>query len=174
MIYISKEDLIKGGNFIMLCGAPGSGKSEYANKLIREFIETEHEFDIASWAIIAPEKIREELTGAKNNQSRNKEVFDLVHSDIRHALEDGMNVIYDATNTNPKSRRKIMNTVSHSDHDGVSVCLIFKTSLIDCLRKNDERDEDRRVPEEVIERMYTKLKVNPPALFEGFDVIAYV
>lgn len=163
--YLTCDEIEHGSNMIMLCGAPGSGKSTAANYIY----ETEDGY----WTIVSPEQIREDLTGKKNDQSRNVEVFDIVHTQIRKNIENGMNVIYDATNCNYRTRKKIISTFRKSSRANKLVCLISPARLRACLNNNAERGEDRIVPEDVIERMYSRLHSDPPTLFEGFDAIGY-
>ena len=73
--------------FIMLAGLPGSGKSTYAEELVRK----------EGFVVHSSDKIREEL-GDVNDQSKNEQVFTILHKRIKEDLRSGKNVIYDATN----------------------------------------------------------------------------
>lgn len=148
-----------GGTLIILVGPPGSGKSFFAKEI------TDH---INNYIIVSPDKIRKELFGDASIQSGNTEVFDKVYSDICTYLDQGYNVIYDATNCRTLHRNKVVNGCK--DHTYRIICLISSTSLGDCLKRNESRD--RVVPEDVIERMYLNLRKHPPTIFEGYDLIA--
>lgn len=147
-----------GSNLVILVGPPGSGKSTYAEKFTRQ---------ADNWIIISPDNIRSELTGDESNQSQNVKVFRQVYSDLVTHLDRGFNVIYDATNCRSSYRHKILNVVK--GHTNKIICVVFTTSISDCLNNNKKRD--RFVPEDVIERMYFTLKKHPPTIFEGFDAI---
>lgn len=171
MFYFSKTELNEGGNFIMLCGAPGAGKTTKAYEIVNA-----NESDIA-WTIISTDDIRKQLREENGVRPTNKVVFEKVHKEIYEALIDGCNIIYDATNCNRQSRRNIMNTV-RKVITGRSLCLILKTNLRTCLANVGIRDaedpEGWKIPDEVIETMYTRLQSDPPSMREGYDIIAHV
>ncbi len=154
----TKQELFDGGIFIMLVGPPGAGKSEYAKKLKMKYMNFE---------IISPDDIREEITGDRTDQSRNVEVFEKVYRRIAFYLNEGYNIIYDATNCRSAYRFKVLdfckNITSHV------VCIIFKTPLVTCLERNKNRD--RYVPDDVIETMYINLRNHPPTINEGYEAI---
>ena len=77
---------------VMLVGLPGSGKSTYAGKLKKEGV-----------IIHSSDRVREEL-GDVNDQSKNEEVFRILHKRIKDDLKSGKSVAYDATNLNRKRR----------------------------------------------------------------------
>lgn len=156
---LSQKDDEYGANLIILVGPPGSGKSVYANKFVNE-TNTE-------WIIISPDIIRGELTGDESDQSQNVRVFNRVYSDLVESLDQGFNVIYDATNCRSIHRHKILSAVK--GHTNKVICIVFATAMSDCLANNKSRD--RVVPEDVIERMYFTLKKHPPTIFEGYDAI---
>ena len=79
--------------FIMLCGLPGSGKSTYCNQFK----------DKKDYIIVSSDSIREEL-GDINDQSRNNEVFKILHNRIKESLKNGLNVIQDSTSLSRKNR----------------------------------------------------------------------
>jgi predicted kinase len=145
--------------FTMLIGLPGSGKSHYAN----EYIKTD-----SGTVIISSDAIREELYGDANNQSNPVKVFSIMEERTIAALSAGEDVVYDATNIHSRSRHTLVNRLKHKFPDLYCVCVIVLCSIKDCKRRQGLRD--RKVPEEVIERMAREFQV--PYFHEGWDFIA--
>lgn len=156
--FLKNENLKDGGIFIIMCGPPGSGKSTLANTICENY---------DNFVIISPDKIREELTGDSSNQMQNDIVFARVYGQLNAYLENGQNVIYDATNCRSQYRYKIMNTVQHTAKK--IFCLMATTPIGECLSRNSNRG--RYVPDNVIEKMYFNLRNHPPVIFEGYDAI---
>jgi len=141
--------------FIMMVGLPASGKSTYAKELSEKENAIIHSSD----------SIRKELYGDESIQGDNHKIFRLLHSRIKEDLKAGKNVIYDATNINSKRRRGFLTELNNIDCD--KICVIVAIPYEECLRRNSLRD--RKVPEEVIKKMY--LNWNTPYWFEGWDYI---
>lgn len=158
---LTNEEIFNGGNLLMLVGPPGSGKSTLAKQIRTEQMNFE---------IVCPDDIRKELTGNATNQDHNTEVFTKVYSRISTYLNEGYNVIYDATNCRSAYRHKIID-VSRKANCKKIICICMTTPIGDCLEWNRDRDNDRVVPEKVIENMYFSLRKHPPMIFEGFDAI---
>lgn len=140
--------------FIMLCGLPGSGKSTYAERLAAE----------EGFIIHASDKIREEL-GDINDQSKNEEVFRILHTRIKTDLINGKNVCYDATNLNRKRRIAFLKELKNIECR--KICVLVATPWEICLSQNFTRD--RQVPEEVMSRMYKSFQM--PSICEGFNKV---
>ena len=145
--------------FIMLVGLPASGKSTYA----KELAET-HNANIHS-----SDSIREELSGDINNQNINDLVFKTLHSRVKEDLTNGKSCIYDATNINYKRRMAFLNELNKIPCE--KICVFMATPYEVCL-KNNRFYRDRKVPEEVIERMYRHFDV--PYWYEGWDDIEVI
>ena len=141
--------------FFMLVGLPASGKSTYAEELANQYNANIH----------ASDSIREELSGDINNQNINDLVFKTLHSRVKEDLTNGKSCIYDATNINYKRRMAFLNELNKISCE--KYCWVIATPYERCLRNN--RNRDRQVPEEVIERMYKHFDV--PYYYEGWDFI---
>lgn len=152
-------DLEHGGNLIIMVGPPGAGKTTIAEEIVDKF---------DNFVIVSPDRIREEITGDMNNQSQNEVVFSRVYGQLSAYLEDGRNVVYDATNCRSAYRYKIIDACKTSAYK--IICLVSTTPIAKCIKRNDERN--RIIPEDVIEKMYFNLKKHPPIIFEGYDLIA--
>lgn len=139
----------------MLCGLPGSGKSQYAERIAAEYDFTIH----------ASDALRKELFGDENYQDKNEELFDTLHRRIKRDLRNGKNVIYDATNISRKRRMAFLRSLGNIECH--KCCVFIPTPYETCLKVNKKRG--RTVPEEVIERMYKSFQV--PHRSEGFDSV---
>lgn len=143
----------------MLVGPPGSGKSTLAEQIRTEQMNFE---------IVCPDDIRKELTGDASDQDHNTEVFTKVYGRISMCLNEGSNVIYDATNCRSTYRYKIIDVARKAGCKKI-ICICMTAPIGECLEWN--RNRDRVVPEKVIENMYFALRKHPPTIFEGFDAV---
>ena len=142
-------------SFTMLVGLVASGKSTYANKLSKLYNNS---------IIIESDAYRKKNYGNESVQGDNNKLFEEIHNDILENLSAGSNVIFDATNLGRKNRLSLLNKLSK---DVIKECIIVATQYEKCLEQN--RNRERKVPEEVINRMYKSFQV--PTFTEGWDVI---
>lgn len=140
----------------MLVGLPGSGKSTYA------------EMHSAEYEIHSSDRLRKELLGDINDQTKNDKIFQELHRRIRADLKAGKKVMYDATNIKYKRRMAFLRELK--DIDCKKTALIFATPYETCLRQNWMRE--RKVPDEVLDRMYRGWQT--PYYFEGWDEIKVI
>lgn len=131
-----------------MIGLPGSGKSTIANQ-------------IPNAVVICPDSIRKELYGSEEIQGDGKRVFDLAYERIGDELAKGNDVVFDATNTTPRTRKAVFRFPA--EHIALYVC----TNLDKCMERNSART--RVVPVEVILKMNDRLI--PPSKLEGFSTI---
>jgi predicted kinase len=132
----------------ILRGIPASGKSTYAQQWVME--------DPQNRVRINRDDIREALTGSASNHTQEKRVTQLTEELTERALKAGKDVMSDNTNTNTKFLPKTIKMakrlgadVKHKD---------FPITVKEALRRNANRE--RKVPEEVIHRMYNNLGPN--------------
>jgi predicted kinase len=137
----------------MMVGLPASGKSTYAKELAERYDANIH----------ASDSIREELSGDINNQNINDLVFQTLHKRVKEDLINGKSCIYDATNISYKRRMAFLNKLNKIPCE--KYCCLIATPYEQCLRNNEHRN--RKVPKEVIERMYKHFDV--PYWYEGWD-----
>ena len=135
-------------NMVMTVGLPGSGKTTWASAQ-------------KGYEVFSSDQIRQEL-GDVNDQSRNHEVFRILHDRIITALKDGKDCIYDATNITAKNRRQFLSEISCH-----KVARVFVRPLEVIKAQNESRN--RTVPPEVIRDMLRRWQT--PIVQEGFDEI---
>ena len=143
--------------FTMLVGIPGSGKTAEAEKIVR-----------ANGSVhLSSDAIRKELYGDASIQGDPSKVFSLMHKRTLEALDNGYNVVYDATNLSRKDRASILSKLSA----GIKKeCAIVWAPIEACIGRDNGRD--RHVGKEVIDRMVKRFQA--PWYDEGFDNIYVV
>ena len=149
-------------NLYVMVGLPGSGKSYWANKL---YIDNEqlHEPTV----ILSSDAYRKKLYGDESDQTHNNEVFCELYHDMRKYLLDGKSVIFDATNTTLKARRRIFNEIHGIENINYIIAYVICPPIEKCYEQNNMRE--RRVQNYVIDKFYRSFQF--PQKFEGFDMI---
>lgn len=131
-------------NLVLLAGIPGSGKSTFAKTF----------FDL-KYAIISSDEIRQRLAGSLREAHQQKlKPWDVFYSEIEERLVHGVDVIADATflTTSHRDRgREVAERTKSAVH------LVLFKNWLDADRRNNERDEDRRVPAKVMHDMMNLL-----------------
>ena len=144
--------------FTMLIGLPGCGKSTLANK----FKATSHT------VVLSSDSIREELFGDEDEQMEPERVFATMFYRTVQALEDDLNVIYDATNINRKLRMNTLERLKKAvSRHFITEAIVVYTDIAEVKRRNASRD--RVVPEYVIDNMLKNFEL--PVYNEGWDFI---
>ena len=139
---------------IMMIGLPGSSKTTYAK---------EHYFDAV---IHSSDALREELFGDADYQGDNEKLFVELHRRIRRDLQEGKDVVYDATNINSRRRRAFLKDLPKCEK--IAVVMVEPYEI--CLKQNEQRE--RKVPVASIRRML--MNWNTPYFYEGWDTITIV
>lgn len=138
----------------MMVGVAGSGKSYVAFMLAKD----------SNTHVVSSDAIRAELYGSEDDQSHNAEVFEEVHRRIRSLLNEGANVVYDATNLSRKRRVGFLKQLPSKVY---KVAVLVATDIKIILQQNAIRE--RHVPEDVIMSMYKRMQL--PRMDEGWDQI---
>lgn len=138
-------------------GIPGSGKSYWSETHKDELNATIHSSDA----------IREEF-GDVNDQSKNELVFSTLHKRIKEDLIVGKNVLFDSTGLKRKNRLHFLRQIQNIPCK--KICVLFATPVEIC--KSNNANRERKVPEEVIERMLKSFDV--PCKQEGWDNIQII
>ena len=141
--------------FICMIGLPASGKSTKAQELAREYNAT----------IFSSDELRKEWYGDESIQGDNTKLFNTLHQQIKTHLKNGYSAILDSTNLSYKRRMTFLSELKHIPCE--KICVLMATPYEECLKRNAERE--RKVPVDVIERMYRSFDV--PWYYEGFDDI---
>ena len=145
--------------FYMTVGLPASGKSTWA----------ETHKDELNAVIHSSDDIRAKLLCNMSDQSKNTEVFEILHRRVKDDLREGKNVIMDQTGLNRKRRIHMLQNELR-DIPCEKVCVLFATPYEYCLTRNFARD--RQVPEGAMARMYKNFET--PTTHEGFDDVQIV
>lgn len=143
---------------ILLVGIPGSGKTTYAKKYIEENYNTIH---------FSSDLIRKELWGNEATQGDNNEVFSIMQKRAIEALDNGYNVIYDATNITRKDRGHI---ISQCPKFAKIEAHVAWAPIETCIERDAARE--RTVGKDVIDRILKRFQ--PPFYDEGIDEIKVI
>lgn len=141
---------------ILMCGIPASGKTTVRN---REFQDA---------TVICPDDMigytKESPWTPQAAKSAWKNADRLLYEAIARGDET---IVFDATMVSPKRRRKYVDIARKANMEvKAAYC---RVDLDTALERNAARDESRRVPRVVIQRMLDNLQ--PPEKEEGFDDI---
>ena len=146
----------------MLIGISGCGKSTMARKL--------NVMGEGKVGIVSSDDIREELYGDASVQNNPKKVFEIVHKRIKGLLDEGYDVVFDATNLTKKNSKSFFSFLDKENlRDKVDVIgCVCNVDIETCVKRQALRA--RKVPKEVIERQ--SLQYEKPEISEGFYAIA--
>lgn len=143
---------------ILLVGIPGSGKTTFANNYIKQNVNT---------ICLSSDAIRKELYGDESIQGDPAEVFTLMQKRAVEALNNGYDVLYDATNITRKDRSSIIGVCPKF---AKIECHIIWAPIEECIKRDASRD--RTVGKEVIDKMLKRFQA--PYYDEGVDEIKIV
>lgn len=142
----------------MMIGLPGSGKSYEAKRIAVE----------EDAVIVSSDAIRKEINGDESCQENGGKVFEIANKRVKDALTSGKNVIMDSTNISCKRRVAWVEEMKKYADKIIAVFMATPCEL--CIERQALRD--RKVDEEVIERMYHNFNV--PFYYEGWDEIRVI
>lgn len=150
-------------------GVPGCGKSTWATNSF-----------LVDPVIVSSDAIRKEIFEslvAANDpavaQDANAKVFDIFHKRIRIHLDQGYDVIADATNLDSRSRRTLHAIAVNVGN--VKIQYVFFDNAAVAVQQNRRRDEDAVVPDHVMDKMVAKLIVAREVIrgedYDGLETI---
>lgn len=155
------------GVLLLLRGVPASGKSTWIT-----------ESGVNERCVVSSDAIRIEQNGVRVDENGHEyipqdnpaHVWNEVHDRVESLCASGEPVIVlDATNI---KRRDMLGYVDYLDHYNYIGYVVDFTdvTLDEALKRNAAREEYKRVPERVIERMFDQLRGNSvPPQFEVVD-----
>ncbi len=146
-------------SLILLVGIPGSGKSTYAKKYIPDYPKQA--------VHLSSDSIRAELYGNESIQGNPADVFSLMQKRAVEALNNGYDVLYDATNITRKDRAGI---IGMCPKFAKIECHIIWAPIEVCIERDSKRE--RTVGKEVIDRMLKRFQA--PYYDEGISLIKIV
>lgn len=131
----------------VMCGIPGSGKSTLAKQLAAEVK--------CSVNIVSRDQIRFSMVSENEPYfSKEKEVFkEFIHQSSESIKKYDLTII-DATHINQASRNKLINNL-FIEEDIELYFVFMKTGLSQCKIWNETRTGRERVPEIVLQEMYS-------------------
>lgn len=139
---------------------PASGKDTWAREYVKK-----HPYTV----IHSSDDIREELYGDASCQDSPQKVFEIMCSRTIKSLQEGKDVIYNATNLRYKNRRSILAQVK-KQINATCHCKVFVAPVEVCKERNVARD--RVVPDFVYDRMLRSFQM--PFENEGFHSIEVI
>lgn len=148
-------------NTYILIGPAGCGKSTYAQRLLECNPGALH---------ISSDTVRKQVTGDENDMTRDSYVWHLVRTYFEDALLAKRNIIFDATNYKPKSRKEFIRLAKRCGANVIAVDCFTGLDEAEVKRRNKNRA--RVVPEFVIEKMCKEFVA--PSVEEGFDSVITV
>ncbi len=141
---------------LVLCGAPGSGKSTFASHHFRESM------------IVSADRCRYLVSDYETNMGASREAFKLFYYTIERRLSLGRMTVADSTAITRRARGKLLKIGKKYGFN--TVLLIFNIPVELCLARNEERE--RQVIHPVISRMQKALRQTlKVAHNEGFDSV---
>ena len=159
--------------YVMLIGAPGSGKSTWTDNFISSSDE--------DWVVLSTDKHIEDWADARGLSyaeafvhpkfSFKKDAQSKVNIGLRQALNKNQNIIWDQTNMTVNSRKKKLRQIPDNYE---TAAVAFDIDRDELTRRNEKRkgETGKTVPLKVIDDMIASYQA--PSKSEGFDTVHFV
>jgi predicted kinase len=144
----------------VMVGAPGSGKSTHVSKLLALHPDA---------VVISGDEIRAELYGNADIQGNYVEIHDRMLEILEESV--GRTIVMDGTHYKAAYRKEAVAMLNSYGYCKITAVVLDKPLTV-CLRQNASRE--RRVPEEVIERMHASLQASLKNINEPFHRIDFI
>ena len=153
-------------NLYVLCGIPGCGKTTWTRKKMNENTSSTD----PKWVYVSRDEVRFSMIKEEDDYfSKEKQVFEEFVNRLCGNLSDAwtQNVIADATHLNEISRDKLINAIRRKRPNlPLHITMVyFDIPLEVCKFRNAKREGHARVPNDVMDKMYSSLQF--PRLREG-------
>jgi len=123
----------------LMVGIARSGKSTYVKKYAKDSV------------VVCPDRIRKLIFGHQFHKDSEDFVWAVAKGMVKLILEQGKNVLIDATNIN-YATRKIWYDIAADYKAKIRIAWV-KTSLKECKKRNAKSPDGERLPEDVLDRM---------------------
>ena len=141
---------------ILMIGLPGSGKSEKAAQLAKEY----------DAQIISTDDLRKQYVGKEGDISQDSQIFNLAYQKCRNLLASGESVIFDACNLSPTARKRVL--VCCGNRYGIEkIAYILVADAWQCIEQDSKRE---RVCGPAVILSYAERYI-PPKMSEGFTQV---
>jgi len=149
-------------NVYVLCGAPGSGKSTWADEWVSKNPNTIR---------VCPDVFRAKLGRSESDQSVSAQAFSASKRAVGEALDAGKNVVFDATNMYRKTRKDFLDVAAK--YNAKTIAVVFEIDEKIAIERNKKRADGggRDVPTDIIRKMLSRYE-RPTN--EEFDEVIFI
>lgn len=154
---------------IVMIGPPGCGKSTLARAwqaAAPDQVPDRVPDQVPDRVVVSTDAIRAQLFGDAAIQGDWGAIWREVCGQWGAAIAAGADALYDATNADRSQRQRVIQTARAMGFRPI-VAWWVQTPVAQCQQWNRQRD--RQVPPDVIDRMAAQIDRSPPSLDEGFD-----
>jgi len=127
---------------VVLCGAAGSGKSTFAQRLV----ESHQQQGLRITSIVSSDYCRALVSDDETNQQVNRDSFDLFHYIIYKRMLQGRFTVADSTALQVEARNRMLGLARR--HNYYTCIFVFDIPLETCIQQDQARQ--RTVGEQVI------------------------
>lgn len=147
---------------VIMCGVPGAGKDYH--------IMNHRFFTNLRANVVSRDTIRFAMLKDGDDYFKNeKKVFNQFVHEIATALEEGRDVVANATHIDKFSRNKLIKAIdARGVKDYEIVCFVVEAPYDTVLKQNNRRIGLKRVPEDAITNMFNKFTM--PAFHEDHRI----